>query len=282
MLNIKFRGVFENERQLEAASNSNVCIQFEEPEDINALMKNGFFLSLPIIISSLMIAGVAFFDVVSNNQCEKKDIIFSIIFSSIIILLYQFLHEIIHALLFPHKALKEIYVSKDLSSLFVYCTSPVSKIRFIIITIAPNIILGVVPLFTAVLCREVLSPVPVMILIITGYISIVMGIGDYCNIYNAVYQVPAGAYIFNSGLHSYWYESVNKLKDRPSKSGKALLVLLFLLGFILLALDLEICLILFFSSIMVATLNRGAFYTIFKWLSLIAIIFVYIVLLGLF
>ncbi|MFQ7979386.1 MAG: hypothetical protein ACLRHJ_13250 [Faecalimonas umbilicata] len=42
MFNIKFRGIFEDEKQLEPASKSITGIKFEEPEDINTLMKKGF------------------------------------------------------------------------------------------------------------------------------------------------------------------------------------------------------------------------------------------------
>lgn len=282
MQNIRFRGFFENEEQLKNVSIPSTSVRFEEPEDINTLMKTGFFMSLPIIFSSLIIAGQTIFDIIVNCRCEKNDIVFSIIFSSIIVMLYQFVHEIIHALLFPNKALKEIYVSKDLTCCFVYCTAPVSKLRFIIIAIAPNMVLGVFPLFIAVLYRSMLLPRVSLILIITGFFSIITGIGDYCNIYNAVCQVPENGYIFNSGLHSYWYENGNKLKVKPSSSIKALLILFFSLGFILLSLKKEVCLAVFFIIIMITTLNHGFFYSIFKWLNLIAVMFAYIVLLGLF
>jgi hypothetical protein len=42
LFNIKFRGIFEDEKQLEPASKSITGIKFEEPEDINTLMKKGF------------------------------------------------------------------------------------------------------------------------------------------------------------------------------------------------------------------------------------------------
>ena len=36
------------------------------------------------------------------------------------------------------------------------------------------------------------------------WIMIIMSMGDFTNIYNAIRQVPKGAKIFNYGLHSYW------------------------------------------------------------------------------
>ena len=130
----------------------------------------------------MIITGLTIFDLLSNNQFEKNVILFSIIFSGIIILPLQFLHKIIHALLFTHEGVKEIYVSKDLLSCVVYCTKLVSKIRFIIIVITPNILLGCIAIFTAVLFREVLDVVFVMILTIIGVALIAARIGDYCNI----------------------------------------------------------------------------------------------------
>lgn len=282
MLNIRFRGFFKNEEQLKKVSMPSVSVKFEEPDDINSLLMKGFFISLPIIFSSFIIVGYIIFDIIVNNRCEKNDVFFSIIISSIIVILCQFVHEIFHALFFPNKALKEIYISKDLSSLFVYCTTPVSKLRFIIIALAPNIALGVFPLFVALLCRSILLPTVVLVLTITSFFSIITGIGDYCNIYNAICQVPKDAYIFNSGLHSYWYGSTDELNVKSSSSNKALLVLFFSLSFILLSLKKEMCLMIFFVITMVTSFKHGLFFSIFKWLNLMAIIFACIVLLGLF
>ena len=46
--------------------------------------------------------------------------------------------------------------------------------------------------------------------------------------------------------------------------------------------DIEACLVLFFTSIMVTLLNHVLFYGIFKWLNFIAITFACVVLLGIF
>lgn len=281
MSNIRFKGIFKNEEQLRKPSMPNESIKFEEPEDINTFLKNGLFISLPIICSSFIIAGQTILYVVENNPINKKDVIISIMVSSIILIWCPLVHEIIHAFFFPRKYLKEIYVSKDLTSMFVYCTAPVSRLRFITILLAPNMVLGVLPLFTVLLYKNILLPTMVLTIIITSFFSIIIGIGDYYNIYNTMSQVPKNAFIFNSGLHSYWYINNNKLNVNRSNSTKVLLVLFMSLGFALLFFENIICLLLFFVSVMVSTFMDDLFYSVFKWLNLVAIIFSYMLLYGL-
>ncbi|MGN1332696.1 MAG: metalloprotease family protein [Lachnospiraceae bacterium] len=50
-----------------------------------------------------------------------------------ILFILQYVHEIIHALLYPLKEKKEIYYMQGKAALFVYCQAKVSKLRFIII-----------------------------------------------------------------------------------------------------------------------------------------------------
>ena len=279
MLNIYYKGFFKEEGQLKCASIKNECTRFEEPEDIDTLMKEGLFISLPIIFASLIISARTICTVMSDKMCGKNDLIISFIISSIILVFELIVHEIIHALLYPNKAVKEIYVTANLSSLFVYCTEPVSKTRFIIITIAPNIVLGMILIALAVVFKNLMmNPAMVFVLSFTGFFSIITGVGDYYNIYNAIYQVPCGAYVFNSGLHSYWYECRIKERKKSAGSTQALLVLLFSMGFIFLSLKIEVCILLFFINVMITALNRGSFCSVFKWLNLIAIGFAYLIL----
>lgn len=42
-----------------------------------------------------------------------------------------------------------------------------------------------------------------------GLFSLSMGAGYYMNIYNALTQMPKGAYTYLSGFHSYWYLKEN-------------------------------------------------------------------------
>lgn len=192
------------------------------------------------------------------------------------------MHEIIHALIFLNKAIKEIYISKDLTSCFVYSTNPVSKMRYILIAIAPNIVLGIFPLLAGMLLKNILYPKVTLIIILTSFFSIITGIGDYYNIFNAVNQVPTGGYIFNSGLHSYWYGITQKQGMGRSNSLKALLVLFLSLGFVLLATKKEVCLIIFYLITIISTFIKNSFYTVFKWLSITSIIFANVVLWGFF
>lgn len=88
--------------------------------------------------------------------------------------------------------------------MFVYCNAPISKKRFIWMCAAPNIILGFIPYIILLMGNFDFSVQIANILVISSWLMIVAGIGDYVNIYNAIRQVPKGGKIINYGLHSFW------------------------------------------------------------------------------
>ena len=108
-----------------------------------------------------------------------------------------FLHELLHALIFH----EDVYLYYSLSSglMFVVGTEDMSKTRYIIMSLFPNIILGFIP-FTLFLINPNLSVLGTL-----GAICISMGVGDYYNIFLALTQMPKGSKTYLSGMHSYWY-----------------------------------------------------------------------------
>ncbi len=112
-------------------------------------------------------------------------------------LLALFPHEIIHALCFK----KDVYLYTNLKQgmLFVVGPEDLSKLRFVLMSLAPNIVFGFIPFILFLIF-------PNMLFLGTfGAISIGCGAGDYMNVFNAITQMPKGARTYLDGFHSYWY-----------------------------------------------------------------------------
>lgn len=117
--------------------------------------------------------------------------------SAFVAILFLVPHEFLHGICFQ----KDVYMysSLDKGMLFVVGTEDMSKVRFIFMSLLPNIVLGVVP-YTAFLLDPKLTALGLF-----GLVCIGMGFGDYINIFNASVQMPKGSVTFMSGAHSYWY-----------------------------------------------------------------------------
>lgn len=181
-------------------------IQFKEGTSLNEVFLKSFIIMLPIIL--LMI-------VISLKRCSQLnreisiDISFLIVFimTCIMCRILIYVHEIIHAIFYSRYAEKTIWKNLKQGVFFLYCNESVSKIRFIIINIAPSIILGIIPFIIWIFLIPFINiKVGLSWLLISWYMTI-FSMGDYFNIYNAIKQVPKEGIIFNYGMHSYWRRS---------------------------------------------------------------------------
>lgn len=107
------------------------------------------------------------------------------------------IHEFLHAMVFT----KDVYMYNNLKQglMFVVGTEDMSKIRFIIMSLCPNIVLGIIPFLIFLFVPSCVG------LGTFGAISIGMGFGDYINVFNAIRQMPGNARTYLSGTHSFWY-----------------------------------------------------------------------------
>ena len=85
--------------------------------------------------------------------------------------------------------------------LFVYGTEDFSKTRFILMSLCPNIIFGMIPLILYFLFPQYAS------LGTLGALAFSAGAGDYVNVFHALTEVPNGAKVYCNGIHTYWYKT---------------------------------------------------------------------------
>ena len=206
MINLKYKGIYKNENQLLNGVLNKDAIMFEEPNNITGLFLRGFLLTsqlfaLLIIMSYIKIQSANLF----SYYFIKENISTIIIISSLISILTLFIHEILHALTFPFKSQKELWIKPNEMAAFIYCNAPVKKSKFIWICLCPNVILGAFPYMLWLIgvfdFNETLS----LYILILSFLNLLSGIGDYYNVYLTIKQVPNNSYIQNYGFHSYWF-----------------------------------------------------------------------------
>ena len=107
-----------------------------------------------------------------------------------------FPHELIHALCFKEDSY--IYTNLKQGMMFVVGPERMSKTRYIIMSLLPNIIFGWLPFVFGLL-------IGVDWLASLGLWCTGMGAGDYLNVFNAITQMPKGSRTYLHGFNSYWY-----------------------------------------------------------------------------
>ncbi len=204
MLNIKWGGRFESEDELTHGSVlPDGAVMFREGDTMQNAFGKGFLLMLPIMV---VVIGLSLFRIgqFATTYEAGAEAVVAFILALVALQCLTYLHELIHALLYPRQAEKTIWSYKRQGAYFVYCNAVVSKRRFIVLSIAPMVVLGVVP-FAAWLCfaEHIDMPYSLAVLFVS-WLMIFGSLGDLANVYHAATQVPKGGRILNFGLHSYW------------------------------------------------------------------------------
>lgn len=185
----KFSG---NENDLPHNDHRPGAVMFKEPDmkKLAILMNVAAFI---IAIVLLVIVGA----VSVNADTGESNDSWQLCLGAICTLLALFPHEIIHALCF--KGDVYLYTNLKQGMLFVVGPEDMTKTRFILMSLAPNIVFGFIPFILFLIFPKVLF------LGAFGAISISCGAGDYMNVINALTQMPKGSLTYLYGMHSYWY-----------------------------------------------------------------------------
>ena len=164
---------------------------------------NSFFLVLPIIIPVMIFTLIRLDGIEGNISFDSKTA--SIIISAFVInYLLKFVHEFIHAILYPIKSEKMIWKYNSNLAYVTYCNAKISKIRFIIISLAPMIILGIIPFIIWLFIANKIDLIISIMYVLLTWLMIFFAMGDLVNVYNTIRQVPKNGKVFNYGMHSYW------------------------------------------------------------------------------
>jgi hypothetical protein len=198
---VKFiwKGKFESEEQLPVGKLPDNAVKFKEPE---TLAKLNIVASL-FIIPVIFIIGLAIFVKIQIEKGSYYTEPFN--FLGIVLAFLMILpHEFLHAAAFPRLAEVEVWYSIKNMMAFVVSTHPTTKRRFIFLSLLPNLVFGIIPLAAWTFIPSVHTEISGIIFSFAS-VSLMFGVGDFLNVFNALTQMPRGSITQLSGFHSYWY-----------------------------------------------------------------------------
>ena len=190
-----WKGIYHKEEELPKGELPPQAVPFQEPKNLAELNRQaGSFL--PVILGLAVVVILARWLLWGPPGLWDC---FGVV-GLVLFLPGLLLHEFLHALCYPLSAICEIWLAPRDGALLVVSTFPVSKARFLFVSLFPSIMLGALPLV-------LWSVFPVLQgdIFTFGVLSLFSCTGDWLNVKNTVQQVPDGAMIQGSGLHSYWY-----------------------------------------------------------------------------
>lgn len=181
-----------NENDIPHGEHRPGAVMFKEPDMKKlAILMNIAAFAISIILFVIVLA------VWDRPDAGESGYSWSLCIGALLTVLALFPHEIIHALCF--KGDVYLYTNLKQGMLFVAGPEDMTKTRFIMMSLAPNIVFGFIPFILFLIFPKAI------ILGVFGAISIGCGAADYLNVINALTQMPKGALTYLYGTHSYWY-----------------------------------------------------------------------------
>ena len=165
------------------------AVQFKEATDSKKLSKIATIVSVVIIL----VLGIA---ALLRSTTVFKEHFLQALLALWVSILTLFPHELLHAICF--KGDVYLYTNWSQGMLFVVGPETMSKARFVIMSLLPNIVLGIVPYVVGMI-------IPNVFLLTFGVMTTSMGAGDYYNVFNALTQMPKRARTYLYEFNSYWY-----------------------------------------------------------------------------
>ena len=201
-MKLLYKGFYKSEEQLPKGALPANAVKFIEPDNFNQFFTKAALFIIPSVLAIMLLMYLSYL--------LHGALVFDITWIGIALYFLTLLpHEILHALCFGKNAEVELYIAS--MALFVTSTQPISKARFIFLSLFPSLLFGWLPMLIWVILphNEIYSNH----LFTFATLSIVTGIGDYLNVFNALRQAPNGSICQLSGFHSYWYMPETELRS---------------------------------------------------------------------
>lgn len=165
-------------------------VKFKEIDDITkaGLLFNVIAAIIMIILIIILMIRYSFLTIIDSPAFMIG------VIGSLIVL---FPHELLHALCFKEEVY--LYTAWKKGMVFVLGLEPMTKKRFIFMSLLPNLVFGFIPYFLALTIPQL------SFLGVFGALCIGMGAGDYYNVFNALTQMPKGSYAYMHKMNTYWY-----------------------------------------------------------------------------
>ena len=163
------------------------AVKFKEAEDSKALA---------LVANGVALGVLAVFGIPMFLRCGSQ-MLSDLFLVALLSLLALFPHELLHGICFKEDVY--LYTNWKQGMLFVVGPEDMSKTRFILMSLLPNIVFGAIPYLLGMVFPQL------TVVGCFGLISLTSGGGDYYNVYNALTQMPKGARPYLHGFPSWWY-----------------------------------------------------------------------------
>jgi hypothetical protein len=195
-MKLVYGGIFKNNEQLPKGELPENAVKFVEPNDMTMVMLVAMIFAIP---AGLLIIGFMAISHLLHGEVNARGSLVGVAAAILAILP----HELLHAVAFGKSAEVTLFLAPKQFAAFVTSTHPVTKARFIFMSLLPNLVFGFIPLsvWTVLPYNEAYSP----ILFSFSVLMILCGVGDYMNVFNAARQMPKGSLQQLSGINSYWF-----------------------------------------------------------------------------
>ena len=154
------------------------AVKFKEAEDTKELSKTATVISIIVMVIMGILSTMRMGRFIFDGSLQMW---LGILFPFAIL----FPHEILHAICFKEDVY--LYTNWKQGMLFVVGSETMSKGRFILMSMLPNVVFGILPYIVGMIYPQFVFG------LVFGILSAGMGAGDYYNVYNAVTQMPKGA-----------------------------------------------------------------------------------------
>ncbi|MBQ8513770.1 MAG: DUF3267 domain-containing protein [Ruminococcus sp.] len=199
-MRLKWKGIYKGEEQLPKVDLPENAVMYREPKSMAGVNGMALLMCIPAILPALAIIALS---AVVKGHLDYDGNIWMMYLALLLCFVAVLPHELLHAICFGKEAEVELYFSPKHMAAFVCSTVPMTKGQFIFLSMLPNLVLGWIPLLVWAFVPMAGSVGTVLLMF--SMACILVGGGDYINVWNTLHQVPKGATVQNSGFHSYWY-----------------------------------------------------------------------------
>ena len=184
-----YNGKFDgNPESLPSREHEEGYVPFKEPSEKK--------LMIVINVIALVITVPLIIWVTAVDTLRGSKHIISIFFALAAFFVSIFPHEFLHALCFKSDVYMYTYLNKG--ACFVVGPELMSKPRFVLMCLLPNLVFGFIPFIIWLIFPGL------TFLGYFGALAIGAGGGDYMNVFNCLTQVPKGAKTYMHGMNSFW------------------------------------------------------------------------------
>ena len=201
---VKYMGEYKSEKKLRSAE----VIPYGGTPLKQGKLSNGTLGTLLMLIPVVPMALAAVYRLLDAGAFSEggKMYIIAAVIALVISVGLEYLHELIHASFYPREAEVGIWKLDRSGRRFVYCETPISRTRFLLMSVTPMILLGILPyILWYIAAPHILPEASMMAAAVFIYMTAGCS-GDLCNIFLTLQQVPRGAKMFTWGLMTYWFE----------------------------------------------------------------------------